>query len=129
MKAKQDAAAMKRQVIASDAVLKDFNWVFNMPMDQSNVSKSGNAVLDHSAPREQSVLTRDVRAPFCEISFDLQTDEQARKGNENVQQRNMEQLSSSNINRTEKIQFSKVNLQQFFEELEKVQIKIDMLNN
>ena len=103
MKAKQDAAAMKRQVVTSDAVLKDFNWVFNMPMDQSNVSKSGNAVLDHSAPREQSVLTRDVRAPFCEISFDLQTDEQARKDNENVQQRNMEQLSSSNINRTEKI--------------------------
>ena len=116
---------MKRQVIASDAVLKDFNWVFNMPLDQSQVSKSGHAVLDHTAPREQSVLTRDVRAPLCEITFDLQTDVQARKDNENVQQRNFEQLSSQNVNRSERIQFSKVNLQQFFEELEKVQIKID----
>ena len=44
--------AMKRQVIASDAVLKDFNWTLNMPLDQSHVMKSGNAVLDHSAPRE-----------------------------------------------------------------------------
>ena len=102
---------MKRQVIASDAVLKDFNWVFNMPLDQSQVSKSGHAVLDHTAPREQSVLTRDVRAPVCEITFDLQTDVQARKDNENVQQRNFEQLSSQNVNRSERIQFSKVNLQ------------------
>jgi len=53
---KQTQALMKRQVIASDAVLKDFNWVFNLPLDQSNVAKSGYAVLDHSAPREQSVL-------------------------------------------------------------------------
>ena len=72
---KQNQLMMKRQVIASDAVLKDFNWVFNMPLDQSSVSKSGNAVLDHSAPREQSVLTRDVRAPIVEIAFDLQSDE------------------------------------------------------
>ena len=49
---KQNALMMKRQVIASDAVLKDFNWVFNMPLDQSNVQKSGHAVLDHSKARE-----------------------------------------------------------------------------
>ena len=30
---KQNQAIMKRQVIASDAVLKDFNWVFSMPLD------------------------------------------------------------------------------------------------
>ena len=71
---KQTQLLMKRQVIASDAVLRDFNWVFSMPLDQSSVSKSGNAVLDHTVPREQSVLTRDVRAPFFELSFDLQTD-------------------------------------------------------
>ena len=75
---------MKRQVIASDAVLKDFNWVFSMPLDQSSVSKSGHAVLDHSAPREQSVLTRDVRAPVCELTFDLQTDDQALKDAESL---------------------------------------------
>ena len=116
---------MKRQVIASDSVLKDFNWQFSMPLDQSSVQKSGNAVLDHSAPREQSVLTRDVRAPICELTFDLQTDDQARKDNENVQKRQFEQLSSQNIDRSERVQFSKVQLQQFFEELEKIQIKID----
>ena len=100
---KQNQLLMKRQVIASDAVLKDFNWVFNMPLDQGSVVKSGNAVLDHAAPREQSVLTRDVRAPLIELQFDLQTDEQARKDNENVQQRAFEQLSSSNVNRTERV--------------------------
>ena len=119
---------MKRQVIASDAVLKDFNWVFNMPLDRGNVAKSNNAVLDHTAPREQSVLVRDVRAPTVEFSLDLQTDEQARRDNENVQQRNFQQLSSQNINCTERIAFTKVGLQQFFEELEKVQIQIDQLN-
>ena len=90
--------AMKRQVIASDAVLKDFNWTLNMPLDQSHVMKSGNAVLDHSAPREQTVLTRDVRAPEFEFTFDLQTDEQARKDSENVQHRQLEELTSSNVN-------------------------------
>ena len=49
---KQSQLMMKRQVIASDAVLKDFNWVFHMPLDRSSVAKSGNAVLDHTAPRE-----------------------------------------------------------------------------
>ena len=120
---------MKRQVIASDAVLKDFNWVFSLPLDNSCVAKSGNAVLDHSAPREQSVLKRDVRAPVAEFAFDLQTDDQARKDNENVQTRSFEQLSSKNVDRTERIQFSKVGLQQFFEELEKIQVKIDTLNS
>ena len=30
---KQNALLMKRQVIASDAILKDFNWVFSMPLE------------------------------------------------------------------------------------------------
>ena len=126
---KQNQAIMKRQVIASDAVLKDFNWVFSMPLDQSNVIKSGHAVLDHSAPREQSVLTRDVRAPICELTFDLQTDDQALKDAESLQHRAFEQLSSTNVNQTERIKFTKVGLQQFFEELEKIQIKVDQLNS
>jgi len=42
-----------------------------MPVEHSNVKKSGNAVLDHSAAREITVLARDVRAPIVEFSFDL----------------------------------------------------------
>ena len=42
---------MKRQVIASDSVLKDFNWVFKMPLEHGSVVKSGNAVLDHKEPK------------------------------------------------------------------------------
>ncbi len=72
---KQNQLLLKRPVIASDAVLKDFNWVFSLPLDASGVAKSGNAVLDHSAPREQSVIKRDVRAPVAEFAFDLQTDD------------------------------------------------------
>ena len=117
---KQQAAAMRRQVIASDAILKDFNWEMNMPLDQSHVVKSGNAVLDHTAPREQTLLTRDVRAPRFEFTFELQTDEQSRKDSENVSSRNFASLKSDNISQVEKVSFSKVQLQQFFEELEKV---------
>ena len=53
---KAQAIKMKRMVVASDAILKDFNWQLNMPMDQSGVKKTNNAVLDHSAAREVSVL-------------------------------------------------------------------------
>ena len=34
-------------------------------------------------------------------------------------------LSSANLSKTQKVNFSKVQLQQFFEELEKIQIKLD----
>ena len=49
---KQKQLMMKRMVIASDSVLKDFNWILNMPLDQSQVVKSGNAIFDHSVARE-----------------------------------------------------------------------------
>lgn len=85
-----------------------------MPLDQSQVGKSGSAVLNHQAAREISVLQRDVRAPFVELTFETQRDDQVRQN-----------LSESN---SHKIHFSKVQLQQFFEELEKVQIKLDELS-
>lgn len=85
-----------------------------MPLDQSQVGKSGSAVLNHQAAREISVLRRDVRAPFVELTFETQRDDQVRQN-----------LSESD---SHKIHFSKVQLQQFFEELEKVQIKLDELS-
>jgi len=78
------------------------------------VGKSGSAVLNHQAAREISVLQRDVRAPFVELTFKTQRDDQVRQN-----------LSESTSN---KIHFSKVQLQQFFEELEKIQIKLDELS-
>jgi hypothetical protein len=53
---KQRKLMMKRQVIAADTILKDFNWVLNMPLDQSQVVKSGNAILDHAVAREQTAM-------------------------------------------------------------------------
>lgn len=85
-----------------------------MPLDQSQVGKSGSVVLNHQAAREISVLQRDVRAPFVELTFETQRDDQVRQN-----------LSESD---SHKIHFSKVQLQQFFEELEKVQIKLDELS-
>jgi len=66
---KQAQLALKKQIIASDSVLKDFNWNLYMPLDQSNVVKSGSAVINHAGAREVSVLQRDVRAPFVQFNF------------------------------------------------------------
>ena len=74
-----------------------------------------------------------MRAPTFEFSFDLQRDEQAIKDAEQIasstSQLNLSakgtSLSSTNLAKTQKITFSKVQLQQFFEELEKIQIKLD----
>lgn len=66
---------MKRMVVASDAILKDFNWQINMPLDQSSVLKAPNAVLDHQHAREVTVLKRDVRAPTFELTFETMTDD------------------------------------------------------
>lgn len=105
-------------VIASDSILKDFNWILNMPLDQSQVVKSGNAIIDHSVAREQTALQRDVRAPTFEFTFDLQRDEQAIKDAEQIAQSTSQlnlsakgtSLSSTNLASTQKITFSKVQL-------------------
>jgi hypothetical protein len=44
---KQAQLQMKKQIVCSDAVLKDWNWNIYMPLDQSQVQKSGNVVLSH----------------------------------------------------------------------------------
>jgi len=61
--------ALKKQVVASDSILKDFNWVLHLPLDQSQVIKSGSAVLNHEMAREVTTLQRDVKAPYCELTF------------------------------------------------------------
>ena len=46
-----------------------------MPLSQSQVQKSGNAVLNHTLGKESSLLQRDVRAPFMEMTFQTQRDD------------------------------------------------------
>ena len=70
-------------------------------------------MLNHEIAREVTTMQRDVRAPFVEFTFETQRDDLARQ--------NSSQTESHSI------QFNKVQLQQFFEELEKVQIKLDEL--
>lgn len=47
-----------------------------MPLEQAQVQKSGNIVLDHTngAPSEKDAFASDVRAPLIEFTFDLQKD-------------------------------------------------------
>ena len=84
-----------------------------MPLDYSQVQKDDKVILDHSQVKEAQVIRKDVRAPVIEFTFDLCTD--ASKGDE--------------IAHSKKVNFNKVQLQQMFEELEKVQLKLDELNN
>lgn len=64
--------------------------------------------------KEGHVLKKDVRAPLVEFAFDLQSDAQQDSGTVEAQAR---------------VNFNKVQLQAFFEELEKVQLKLDELTN
>ncbi len=106
-------AELKRQLVCTEHALKDFNWKLNMPLDYSQVQKDDKVVLDHSQVREGQVIRKDVRAPIIEFAFDLNTD--AAKGD--------------TIDNTAKVNFNKVQLQQLFEEMEKIQIKLDELTN
>lgn len=45
---KQAQLALKKQIVCADNVLKDFNWTLSMPLDQSQVVKSGSAIINHS---------------------------------------------------------------------------------
>jgi hypothetical protein len=47
-----------------------------MPLDQGQVEKTGNIVLDHAnaPPDEKDAIQKDVRATMVEFTFDLQKD-------------------------------------------------------
>jgi len=101
---------LKRQQVCVDSGLKDFNWVLNMPLDYSQAQKEHYAILDHTNVKEGIVFRKDIRAPVFSFTFDLQGD-----GEQKVESAN--------------VQFNKTKLQSFFEEMEKIQIKIDELTN
>ena len=82
-----------------------------MPLDYSQVQKDDKVVLDHQQVKEGQVIRKDVRAPIIEFTFDLHTD----KGEA--------------VTESAKVNFSKVNLQQLFEEMEKIQGRLDGLTN
>ena len=106
-------AELKRQLVCTDHALKDFNWKLNMPLEYSQVQKDDKVILDHTQVKEGQVIRKDVRAPVIEFTFDMNTD--ASKGDE--------------ITESQKVNFNKVQLQAFFEELEKIQLKLDELTN
>ena len=104
-------AELKRQLVCTEAALKDFNWKLNMPLDYSQVQKDDKVILDHGLVKEGQVLKKDVRAPVIEFAFDLTSDTEGSQGQQ------------------QRVNFDKVQLQAFFEELEKVQLKLDELTN
>ena len=56
-------AELKKQLVCTDAALKDFNWKLNMPLEYSQVQKDDKVVLDHAQVKESQVIRKDVRAP------------------------------------------------------------------
>lgn len=77
------------------------------------MQKDDKVILDHSAVKEGQVLKKDVRAPIIEFTFDLHSDS----------------APEGQIDQQQRVNFNKVQLQAFFEELEKVQLKLDELTN
>ena len=104
---------LKKQLVCTDASLKDFNWILKMPLDYSQMQKDNKVILDHTQVKEGQVVRKDIRAPLIEFNFDLQKDSS----------------KEGEIDQSVKVNFNKVQLQTFFEELEKVQLKIDDLTN
>ena len=99
--------------MCTDAALRDFNWTLNMPLDYSQVQMDDKVILDHTQVKEGQVVRKDVRAPVVEFTFDVAGD----GAQEGV------------VEGRERVLFNKVQLQQFFEEMEKIQLKLDELTN
>lgn len=58
---------LKKQLVCTDSILKDFNYTLSMPLEYSHVQKSDNVVLDHSGNDEKIVIKQDVRAPIIQF--------------------------------------------------------------
>ena len=70
-------------------------------------------MLDHTSADANTVIRKDIRAPIVEFTFDLQKDSS----------------KTDEVDQSVKILFNKVQLQSMFEELEKIQLKLDDLTN
>ena len=62
----KEKAAMnlkKKQQVCTDSILRDFNYKISMPLDQAQVEKTGNVVLNHqqAPPDEKDAIQKDVR--------------------------------------------------------------------
>ena len=97
---------MKKQQVCTNAVLKDFNYQVNLPLEHAQVLKSKHVILNQAgAANEGDSISKDVRAPVIEMTFDIQTD---------VHANSQDPTQHSTIDKQYKINFSKSDLQTFF---------------
>ena len=93
---------LKKQQVCTNAILKDFNYQVNLPLEHGHVQKNKNLILNESeAATVVDSLRTDVRAPVVEMTFDIQTDVHA--NNTDPDQQNI-------IDRQYKINFNKTDL-------------------
>ena len=106
-------SALRRQRICTENGLESMNWVLNLPLEQSAMIEDIKAVFVKDEPEETKPevrLARDTKAPLIEMSF--KTSAGAVPG-------------ATEEGKSHTVGFTKVGLQGFFEELEKIQVKLD----
>ena len=101
---------LKKRVICTDAQLENFNWNLLLPLDYSTAPKEHVVPFDKKKIDDKTLFKKDIRAPVAELTFRLEGGDAKLGADEAV-----------------RVEFSKVKLQEFFEELEKIQSKIDEL--
>lgn len=121
LKQKTQIELLKRQQVCTNSILKDFNYQLSLPLEHAHVQQKKNVNFSSKEPgSEADTIRKDVRAPVIEMTFDIQSD---------VHANSQDPAQQAVVDRSYKINFNKTDLQQFFEQLEQVQIKVDGLTN
>ena len=91
--------------------MKDINYTVSMPLECAHVTKANHSIFDNRYVEEKDAIKKDVRAPQIEFTFDLQKD---------IHANHKDPKFKAIIDQSYKVNFGKVELQNMFEELEKI---------
>jgi hypothetical protein len=110
--------SLKKQRLCTPDGLDSFNWILNIPLENSEILAEAKAIFAKDESEETKPhlrLVKDAKAPMVEMSF--ATSDTSVPGNPTEKKK------------TQSIKFTKQGLQGFFEELEKMQVKLDEIAN
>ena len=108
-------AALKKKRVCVPNGLDQVSWTLNIPLENSNILNDTKAIFTKDNKDPEIRLAKDTKAPFVEMEF-------CTSANQTESVYNTKMDPSAQI---EKVTFTKQSLQKFFEELEKIQSKID----
>ena len=111
--------SLKQRRVCVENGLDHIDWSLNIPLENSHILDEAKAILVKGNLDPEARLHKDAKAPFVEMTLSTSSSQTDSANSETAK------IEDKKVSNASKIMFTKQLLQNFFEELEKVQGKLD----